>query len=208
MKYNQGELYHVYNRGINKQRIFYNNGNYYYFLEKVRKYLVPHCDILAYSLLPNHFHFLITPNEQSNLPFGIKEDSDLLVDNTNHIHMTRLSHGFQMLLSSYAKAINHQHKRTGSLFTQNTKSKRTSSDLFSMDYSLWCFLYIHNNPVVAGLSSSAASWAFSSYREYLGKVQDPICNIELGKKLLSLEMNELFAFDGCEIPDHIIDQIL
>jgi len=206
MKLIQGEIYHVYNRGNNKQRIFYTNEHYYFFLEKVRRYIVPYCEILAYSLLPNHFHFLITPNEKTNIPFT--RDVETAIDiKTNGISMSQFSHGFQMLLSSYAKAINKRHKRTGSLFTQNTKAKRTSSDAFTMDYSLWCFIYIHNNPVVAGLASSPSAWAFSSCKEYAGKSTNPICNLKLGKKLLSLEMNELIAFDDCQIPDHIIDQI-
>ena len=113
-----------------------------------------------------------------------------------------------MLLSSYAKAINKRNKRTGSLFTQNTHAKKTSSAAHRMDYTLWCFIYIHNNPVSAGLVQSPEKWLYSSYREYLGQSTDPLCNLEMGKKLLDLEINELIRFNDLEIPDHMIDKIL
>jgi hypothetical protein len=207
MNLKSGEIYHVYNRGINRQRLFYSERNYYFFLEKARKLIAPYCDLLAYSLMPNHFHLLIHANEKTNEShFPVTRSP--IKDVNPFVTMSQFSFGLQQLLSSYAKAINKGHKRTGSLFTQNTRSKRTSSDEFRMDYTLWCFIYIHNNPMVSGLVTSPEKWAFSSYREYLGKSQDPICNIELGKKLLSLDINELISFNQCEIPEHILDRIL
>jgi putative transposase len=207
MKLKSGEIYHVYNRGNNRQRLFYDAENYFYFLGKVKQYISPHCDILSYCLMPNHFHFMIHANSQTNLPYYIAGENPAFKETNPYVFMSRFSHGMQLLLSSYAKAINKRHKRSGSLFKQNTKAKRTSSDAFKMDYTLWCFIYIHNNPVEAGLVSSPGKWAFSSYREYLGKVPEPLCNIELGKELLSLGINELITLNDCEIPDHIIDQI-
>ena len=207
MKLTSQEIYHVYNRGNNRQRLFYDKDNYPYFLGKIKKYISPYCDILAYCLMPNHFHLLIHANEKTNIPYQVSDDNPTFKETNPYVFMSCFSHGMQLLLSSYAKAINKRHKRTGSLFAQNTKSKRTSSDDFSMDYSLWCFIYIHNNPQFSGLVSSPEHWAYSSYHEYLGKSPDPICNIALGKKLLSLEINELFDFNDCEIPDQIIDMI-
>lgn len=208
MKLKPQEIYHVFNHGNNRQRIFYDRENYHLFLHKLKRYLSPHCDILAYCLMPNHFHLLIHGNEKTIIPFLKPEDQSNYHQSNPYVFMNCFAHGMKMLLSSYAKAINKRHNRSGSLFRQNTKSKRTSSDSFSMDYSLWCFIYIHNNPQVAGLADSPADWPFSSYREYLGKSTDPICNIQLGKKLLSLDINELIQFNGCEIPDHIKSKFL
>jgi putative transposase len=49
------QLYHVYNRGNNKQKIFFEKENALDFLRRIRKYLSPNCEILAYCLMPNHF---------------------------------------------------------------------------------------------------------------------------------------------------------
>jgi hypothetical protein len=44
MQFYENELYHIYNRGNNQQTTFFNHDNYIYFLQKVRKYIVPYCD--------------------------------------------------------------------------------------------------------------------------------------------------------------------
>jgi len=207
MQLHPNQVYHIYNRGNNRNQLFYEPENYPYFLEKMRKYIVPNCDLLGYCLLPNHFHLLIHANEESVLPY-----KSCLVTETNLeaqplVHMSRFSRGLQLLLYSYAKAINKRHKRRGSLFTQNTHCKLTSHEAFEEDYSVLCFVYIHNNPVKAGLVQSPEEWLYSSYHEYLGLSKRPLCNLELGKELLSLGINDLFEFKGLEIPDHLIDKI-
>ena len=208
MRLHPHQVYHVYNRGNNRNMLFYEPDHYKFFLEKIRKYIVPHCDLLGYCLLPNHFHFLIHANELTVLPYDLSSEALASNQSNSRISMSRLSHGVQMLLSSYAKAINKRHKRAGSLFTQNTHCKMTSSEAHQMDYSLWCFIYIHNNPTKAGLVQSPEEWEYSSYREYLGLSTAPLCNLELGRKLLDLDINELIQFNRVEINDRIIDKIL
>jgi len=207
MKLKPGEIYHVYNRGNNRQLLFYEKENYHYFLGKVRQYLSPNCDLLAYCLMPNHFHFLVHANRKTTFSCRRKK---LLLPETNlpFVNMNRFSKGIQLLLSSYTKAINHKHSRTGSLFRQNTKSKKTSSEYFLEDYSLQCFIYIHNNPVTAGLVQHPEDWEFSSIREHMGTGNiDPLCNIELAAKLLSLDRNEIRYLNRLELPTEVIRKI-
>ena len=44
--------YHLYNRGNNRQAIFFEQENYLYFLRGMKKYLLPIVDIIAYCLMP------------------------------------------------------------------------------------------------------------------------------------------------------------
>ena len=199
------QLYHVYNRGNNRNRLFYDPANYELFMFKMRKYLIPHCHLLAYSLLPNHFHFLVTPNELTNVPYT-RLGVDGASASNSLVKMTQFSHGLQMLLSSYAKAINHKYKRRGSLFTQNTHCKLTSSEAYLEDYSLWCFSYIHYNPVAAGLVNSPEKWKYSSFNEYLGRIVEPLCDLDLGRAIFSLDINDLYRFTT-EVPDDIYSRI-
>lgn len=207
MRLHPHQVYHIYNRGNNRRQLFYEPENYSYFLKKMRKYISPHCDLLGYCLLPNHFHFLVHANEETVLPYNPR--IKLETDHQAHplASMSRFSRGLQLLLSSYAKAMNKRYMRTGSLFTQNTHFKMTSNEAFEEDYSLLCFMYIHNNPVKAGLVQTPEDWIYSSYQEYLGLSKRPLCNLELGKELLSLDINGLFEFKGFEVPDHLITKI-
>jgi putative transposase len=52
------QLFHIYNQGNNSQTIFFHEENYHYFLWKMRAYLLPFGDLVAYCLMPTHFHWL------------------------------------------------------------------------------------------------------------------------------------------------------
>lgn len=105
-------IYHIYNRGNNNQPIFFSNGNYFYFLRKCHYYIKQKGNILSWCLMPTHFHFLIQTTEQSFEQ--VKSGS---------IVMPELTNAFRLLQSSYAKGINQQQGRSGSLFQQKNKSK-------------------------------------------------------------------------------------
>ena len=116
MQFINDGLYHIYNRGNNKQRIFFNDNNYLYFLKKVRKEMVPHCDVLAYCLMPNHFHFLVQLKsylaqafKQRDIKESISQSGSIKVQTERH----PLSSAIGILLSSYSQAVNRQNGTTG-----------------------------------------------------------------------------------------------
>ncbi|MCB0410774.1 MAG: transposase, partial [Flavobacteriales bacterium] len=53
------KYYHIYNRANGFENLFVNEGNYNFFLEKVKHHLSPILNIYAYCLMPNHFHLLV-----------------------------------------------------------------------------------------------------------------------------------------------------
>lgn len=173
MHYAKNELYHIYNRGNQKQKIFFEPANYEFFVRKMKKHLVPCCDILAWCLMPNHFHFLIHANEISVAPVEKKG-----------IPYQNLSDGIRKMLSSYTKGINSKMKMTGNLFQQHTRAKALVNK--SGNYALTAFNYIHQNPWKANLVRRVEDWKYSSLRDYLGKRNSGICNIDLAKQLLQL----------------------
>ena len=84
MNFQPNLLYHVYNRGNNCQQIFYSREHYLLFIDKIRKILLGQCDLLAYCLMPNHYHLMISAHEiiegeEFLIPFkhGIKSSEDM-----------------------------------------------------------------------------------------------------------------------------------
>ena len=181
MKLAPQTLYHLYNRGNNKQDIFFQERNYDFFKQKAFQELGSQVDILAYCLMPNHFHFLIS--------------TKVTLDGT------KLSDSLRTLLSSYTRAIQKQERITGSLFQQNSKFK----ELVSNEYASTCFHYIHQNPLRAGLAVKLEDWPHQSFKEYWEN-RPGICNVALGKQLMTIptETNQFYNESYKQIPDQII----
>lgn len=179
MHLTEGHIYHVFNRGNNRETIFFTTDNYYYFLKNVSRFLLPCCELLAYCLMPNHFHFLVYATEKS---------TPLIKDGS--FERQQFSQGMKQLLSSYTKAINKQEKRTGSLFQQKTKAVDVT-DTPTYDPRL-AFHYIHQNPVKAGLVQRLEDWEFSSFKEYVGLIHNSVCNIPLAQQYLDLNLERLY----------------
>jgi len=168
-------FYHVFNRGINKQVIYFKRENYLFFLEKIKKHLLMHIDLIAYCLMPNHFH-LLAYSKPEMIP---KE----------------FSKNLRIMLSSYTRAINNQENRVGSLFQQHTKIKRLEEShpiqirnkkIIQDDYVITCFNYIHLNPLKAHLVQKMQDWEMSSFREYAGFRKNTFCNIKLAYEKLNI----------------------
>jgi putative transposase len=112
MNFTEKDIYHIYNRGNNSQQLFFEEENYIHFIKLGKKFLSPNCEILAWCLMPNHFHFLIYANEKS-----------VQYPPSKNIPIQQLSESIRLLLSSYTKAINKKYIRTGSLFQQRKNPK-------------------------------------------------------------------------------------
>ena len=150
-----GQYYHVYNRGNNSENIFVEEKNYNYFLEKLKKYILPIADVYAYCLLKNHFHIVLRIKDKINLPEKFKEK----------IHLP-----FSNLFNSYSKSINKAYDRTGSLFQEHLQRNRIENE----EYLRQLILYVHLNPVKHKFSKDFQSYRHSSYRSYLSDKQSSI----------------------------------
>lgn len=202
MKYLPFQIYHIYNQGNNRQKIFFNDENYMFFQQKMIHYLLPCVDIMAYCLMPNHFHWLIftKPEACHKSNFTKPRRKYFATDHEDPYpdHQQNLSKAIAVMLRSYTRAINLQEKRTGSLFRHKTKAKdarleglvslegpnRQQFFKYGNEYALQCFEYIHENPVEAGLVNSPLAWQFSSAKVYHGNQPALICNKEITQKVL------------------------
>ena len=189
------ECYHIYNRGNNKQPIFFKPDNYIFFIKKLRTQILPVADILAYCLMPNHFHLMVNANENT-----------VAVVKYAPVAINALTEGIRLTLSSYTKALQQQRKFTGSLFQQKTKCK--CIDDGSMHYGRTAFHYIHQNAYKAGLVDKAEKWEQSSLLDYLGLRNGTLCNQQLAMLLLDLNKETLLEETYKTIPDSDLKLIL
>lgn len=131
--------YHVYNRGVERRQIFMDHHDYQRFKQQMRQCLDRELQItlLAFSLMPNHFHLLLSQSD----------------DGAMSRFMKRLS-------TAYAMYFNKKYHRVGSLFQGKYKAARIVGAQHLMEISR----YIHLNPERAGLGwrqhqhSSVASY--------------------------------------------------
>jgi putative transposase len=187
MNFEKGFLYHVYNRGNNGEKLFYSNSNYQFFIQKIEYHISPFADVFAWCLMPNHFHLMIFVNREV-------------------IFSITINQSIGKMLSSYARAINIQENRTGSLFQQHSKAlcldgnKTLKPSWYKLmgatkinswndksDYPQICANYIHLNPVNSGIVVNTADWQWSSYHEiYSKKANIELVNLEKLKTIVSL----------------------
>jgi putative transposase len=150
----QGHLYHIFNQGNNRQKIFFKRDNYFFFLKKIDIYITPYADIIAWCLMPNHFHLMVYVNfldrgksdsltlsevntnqetgrvTDESETFTRRDKSDsLTLSEAITITNRTFNESIGLLLRSYTQAINKQENRSGSLFKPHTKAQcLTKSD--------------------------------------------------------------------------------
>ena len=139
--YNMNSYHHLYNRGVNRDTIFFEDKDYAYFLRKMKEYKEKYSVMInCYCLLPNHFH--------------------LFVKQLTNVHPIGKFIG--NLTNAYTKGTNKKYGRTGVLFQGRTKGKLIADE----DYFIWLSKYILNNPVKARLVNQPEEWKYSSAKEY------------------------------------------
>ncbi len=134
-----GYTYHIYNRGNNKQDVFFEERNYKFFMRKMSYYLPIIGDVYAFCLMRNHYHIVIKIKEKEELPEKYQ------------IHPWQV---FSNLMNSYVKLVNLTTNRSGSLFEKNYERKRITTEAYFKEL----IIYVHLNP--------AKHKQFNNYSEY------------------------------------------
>ena len=146
-------IYHIYNRGVDKNNIFFGKSDWINFYLKMQRYFKPeYVSVLAYCLMHNHFHFLV------------------------YVHSDQfVSKALQPFFGSYVATINKYQKRVGPLFQGSYKSKEVDSEESLLHLSR----YIHRNPVEAGIVMKPEDWSYSSYPVYKGLRRDAFVKTDM-----------------------------
>lgn len=111
-------------------------------------------DLIAYCLMPNHFHLL----------FQVKQPNIELKKPDGRIASFRaLPELVRRLCITYGHKFNNRYQRTGAVYEGRFKVKNIPND---PDF-LQVARYIHINPVVAGLVKKPEQWSYSDYKDHV-----------------------------------------
>jgi putative transposase len=164
------QYYHFYNRGNNRQAVFFERENYLYFIKGIKKYMREHVDILVYSLMPTHYHILGRVKGKTS-EFPEQQTSEFL---KNSEVSGIVSKAMMRLGVSYTKAINKRFSRVGALFQGQFQGK----PIQHYNHLLNLCVYIHANPVKDGLVALPEDWEFSNYLEWMNLREGTLVNRE------------------------------
>lgn len=151
-RYDVNTYYHVYNRGVEKRKVFLDAEDYTVFLNLFKRYLndrpatdnkgreydwlAKDVELIAFCLMPNHFHLLL---------FQIEIDA-----------VTKL---LRSVCSAYTTYFNKKYKRVGTLFQGTFKASNIYDDV----YLAYITRYIHRNP------ARYMTWEWSSLTYWLNE---------------------------------------
>jgi putative transposase len=131
-----GVCYHVLNRGNNRRAVFHKPGDYRAFVKVLREAAeaIP-VRVLAYCLMPNHFHLVLWPHADGDLGRAL--------------HWVGTAH-----VRRYDK---HYHS-SGHVWQGRFKAFPIEED----DHLLTVLRYVERNPVRAGLVGRVQDWNWAS----------------------------------------------
>lgn len=169
-KYVEGGFYHVYNRGVERRRIFLDDQDYRVFLGLQKYYLskpqeqetqahplsevagfepvrarplqslYQKVELHTYCLMPNHFHLLLKQIEKNGMESLLRRT-----------------------LTTYAMYFNRRYDRVGHLFQGPYKAAIVEND----NYLLHLSRYIHSDPTLT--KKHLNQYPYSSYQNFLGE---------------------------------------
>jgi putative transposase len=197
------EIYHIYNRGLDKRPTFtdfnenlraYQAIKFYrfesppvrlsYFVRYGTKKIEELTEsswgnqlvsIIAYCLMPNHFHFIL----RQEVDGGISK----FISNFEN---------------SYTRYFNTKSKRVGGLFLDDFQNVLVDSE----EQLLHLTRYVHLNPYSSSIIKTLdelLKYEWSSLKEYIGGGEEPICNKEMVMSYFkNKESYKTFVFDRAD----------
>ena len=147
----EGAIYHVYNRFARGADIFADPEEAVDFIEILRKARDRDgLKILAWCLMSNHYHLALRAGP------------------------VPLARTMGYVQSRFGQRFNQSHQSSGPRWQSRYKAKMVKDGR----YPEQLIVYIHLNPVVAGLVDDPGRYTFSGHRELLGKVRRPLIDVE------------------------------
>ncbi|MBI2798210.1 transposase [Candidatus Saccharibacteria bacterium] len=190
----EGGYYHAYNRGVEKRNIFLDEMDYRVFISRIVQILSPvspqaetsirlknyvnEIELVAFCLMPNHFHLLI-----------------------KQVNRTSMTAFMRTLCTSYSMYFNAKYKRVGRLFQGSYKATQIESG----EYITHLSRYIHRNPLVLGFELENYQYSsFNLLRYPPSWLRHDIVN----QSFRSIDEYLEFVLDESQAPDEILNRLI
>ncbi len=149
--FEEGRVYHLYNRVGGGLRLFWDEGLAEVFVGQLRKAVERDGGVVfAWCLLGNHYHLVVRQGP---------------VD---------LSRTMKTIQQKVTRARNLRDRIYGPLWQGRFKAKEVGDE----NYLIQLIAYVHLNPVTAGLADEAGGYRLSGHRDVIGKKRDPLVSVD------------------------------
>lgn len=143
--FEKNTYYHIYNRWLRKQRLFHRERDFDIFMKYFRAYrkkCTTDFDIIAYCILPNHFHFVFK----------------------NMSEWKKISYFIGNVCAAYTRYYQKYYgiEKWVSYFESRFKSKIIQDT----EYLQQCIYYVENNPIKHGIVENNDGWLYRSYTSW------------------------------------------
>lgn len=158
--------YHIYNRGCNKQRLFFCEKDFGRYWNTILRYLekFPHIRIHVWNLLPNHFHFLLSEVADSKNPRNSSSNSK---SSNSEEEAEEISKFMQKIQQAYARFFTIKHGdsvnqgKKAPVFEGRFKDKIITDE----EYLAQVAYYIRHNAVKHGIVEKVEDWPWAGSTE-------------------------------------------
>jgi len=171
----ENSYYHIYDKGVEGKNVFLDRQDHETFLyylyiytanpaeikskypklppRLMAKNLSGDINLMAYSLMPNHFHLLLKQKSRDTMPKLLKQ-----------------------VINGYVTYFNKKYKRSGAIFRGRYKSVRVESEYLLLQM----VRFVHINPSIHGLAPNLKDYPWSSYinNALTGKIINRFENVE------------------------------
>jgi putative transposase len=177
-------VYHIYNRGNNREKLFYHPGHYQMFLDLYQKFPGTLADTYCYCLIPNHFHFLMRIKENARPGEFVNQ--------------------MRRWLISYAMSVNQDVNRRGHLFTRPVNRILVDDEF----YFKHVVRYVHLNPVKHGICTTIDDFKYSSYRSFFSKNPNSLLSRADALEFFNGDLLEFIEFHRIKHDDEEIKRFI
>ena len=190
--------YHIYNYSVGSDKLFRERRNYFFFLDKLQKWISPVAEIMEWTLAPDHFRLCVRIRSRNKIAIlfssELSDKNNRLLTSANRSQFLKgkIILQFGICFNSYAQGYNKTYKRKGALFRESFYRQPLTTLAELQD----TVELIRTNAVRCGLVSRPEEWNFCSFYDSFSLLPDLTLSVpftHINKKIPKLSGSKLLS---------------